>query len=253
MMNLLKYDWKRNANTFLGMAVVLLILEALIAYFGIRQEWGSEAILPLSILLYSCAGVFLIVLGCKTFEHNLKAYHRRLLPLHPVWAVFSAILLSWVSLLLLLALMFIHALVLDYTSILGLEELLDSVRAKEVFYIFLLGMWQYTLLIITIFLAITVGAMVSIRGKAGTWVGILFFFVIQNVIGLLERWFFGGGKGNLYNFGSISVDTGPSEMSAGVTVTQLTGFNWGAIVFELSIVALMVWVIAYIINRKLEI
>lgn len=253
MINLLKYDWKRNANTYLGVAVVLVILEALIAYFGIRQDWGTQAILPLSIMLYAFAGIFLIVLGCKTFEHNLKAYHRRLLPLHPVWAVFSAVLISWISILLLLALMFVHGIVLNYTPITGVSELLEGVSAKEMFYVFLSGIWIYTLLMITILLAITVGAMVSIRGKAGTWVAILFFFVIQNVIGFIESRLFGGDVGNFYNLGILRVETGPSGTSSEITAAELTGFNWGTIVFELAVVALMVWAITYMINRRMEI
>lgn len=40
MMNLLKYDWKRNATTLLGALAVLLIIQVAINWGGSLWGWG---------------------------------------------------------------------------------------------------------------------------------------------------------------------------------------------------------------------
>lgn len=108
MMKLLKYDWKRNANTFLGMVAILAIAQLLITWFGITKNWTAEITVVLIVMLYASALIFVTVLGCKTFDHNIKAYNRRLLPVHPVWSVISSLLLSWIFVLTVVAIAAIH-------------------------------------------------------------------------------------------------------------------------------------------------
>lgn len=252
MMKLLKYDWKRNANTFLGMVAILAIAELLITWFGITRNWATEITVVLIVILYASAGIFVIVLGSKTFDHNIKAYHRRLLPVHPVWSVISSFLLCWIFILTVLAIMAVHGLVyLNIATLPGFNGL-NGEMIKDIVVIFLLGVWQYSLFIIMIFLAIAIGAAISIRGKGGTWVGILTFFVIQYVIGVIEKALFGAEFG-VFSVGIFSAETGAGEMSAEFSSENMFGLHWGAFAVEAVFMGLMVWLISYLINRKMEI
>ena len=64
--------------------------------------------LGLSMLAYGSVSVLLLVVTGKNFGYNIKAYHRRLLPVHSVWNVVSSLLLACVSLLALGILMALH-------------------------------------------------------------------------------------------------------------------------------------------------
>ena len=63
--------------------------------------------LGLSMLAYGSVSVLLLVVTGKNFGYNIKAYHRRLLPVHSVWNVVSSLLLAC-SLLVLGILMALH-------------------------------------------------------------------------------------------------------------------------------------------------
>ncbi|GJM83916.1 hypothetical protein HMSSN139_64120 [Paenibacillus sp. HMSSN-139] len=67
MMKLLKYDIKQNANTVLGLAAVLVIVQGLLSIAGNLRNWDGEAIFVLTIVLYLAAAIILIVQACKTF------------------------------------------------------------------------------------------------------------------------------------------------------------------------------------------
>lgn len=252
MMKLLKYDWKRNANTILGMAAILAIAEALVTWFGLTRNWATGITVVLVVILYASAGIFVVILGCKTFDHNIKAYNRRLLPVHPVWSVLSSFLLCWILILIVLAIMAVHGLVyLNMASLPGFNGW-NGGRIQHIVVIGLLGVWQYSLFIITIFLAITIGAVISIRGKAGTWIAIISFFIIQYVIGMIEKVLFGVEYG-AFSFNIFSADTGSNEMSAEFTSGNMFDLHWGAFVLEAVVMVLMVWTMSYLIKRKLEI
>ncbi|MGV2795207.1 hypothetical protein GNF78_18590, partial [Clostridium perfringens] len=92
MMKLLKYDWKRNANTFSGLLAVLVLVQIILSMIGKVRGWDESVIVVSSFIFYVTAGIITMILVCNTFESNIKAYHRRLLPVHPAWTVLSSLL-----------------------------------------------------------------------------------------------------------------------------------------------------------------
>jgi hypothetical protein len=252
MMKLLKYDIKQNANTVLGLAAVLVIVQGLLSITGNLRQWDGEAIFALTLILYLAAAIILIVQACKTYAYNIKAYHRRLLPLHPVWTILSSLLFSWLVALMITVIVVIHTaayfslarIPIDFVSI-KLEGL------KDILFMILAIIWVYTLMILTIFMSITIGASVSIQGKAGTWVGIISFFVIQTGISWLEGLIFGGKESSLLNFGTIQFGTS-EEIRTG-TAEASNIFFLGPLLFEVVFAALMVYAISYLLSKRVQI
>ncbi|MGP0584319.1 hypothetical protein [Paenibacillus timonensis] len=252
MMKLLKYDIKQNANTLLGLAAVLVIVQGLLSIAGNLRHWDPEAIFVLTIVLYLTAAIIMIVQACKTFASSIKAYHRRLLPLHPIWTILSSLLFSWLVALMIVVIIGAHAALylslaqipIDFVSI-------ELVGVKDVILIVLSIIWVYTLLILTIFISITIGASVSIQGKAGTWVGIISFFLIQNGISWLESLLFGGNDTTMLNYGTIRIGTS-EEIRTG-TAEAVNFMSLGPLLFEVVLAGLMIYVISYLLRKRVQI
>lgn len=252
MMKLLKYDIKQNANTLLGLAAVLVIVQGLLSIAGNLRHWDPEAIFVLTIVLYLTAAIIMIVQACKTFASSIKAYHRRLLPLYPIWTILSSLLFSWLVALMIVVIIGAHAALylslaqvpIDFVSI-------ELVGVKDVILMVLSIIWVYTLLILTIFISITIGASVSIQGKAGTWVGIISFFLIQNGISWLESLLFGGNDTTMLNYGTIRIGTS-EEIRTG-TAEAVNFMSLGPLLFEVVLAGLMIYVISYLLRKRVQI
>ncbi|MNI34987.1 hypothetical protein D3C73_889970 [compost metagenome] len=253
MMKLLKYDFKRHSNTLLGSLVVLIIIQAALSIIGTVKSWDPGVVIALSIFLYGIVFVFISWLACKNYDTSIKSYARRLLPVRPVWTVISSLVLSWIAILVLFMIFAIHIYVYwQYGSVPSeITNDLSGIRAVDAISGVAASFWLYSLWIITIFLAITIGAAVSIRGKLGAWVGILAYFILQNVWSWLEEIFF-GSLANIDRFGAFTIVEGTDYVDAafGPGVLELT---WGPFIFELVIMALMVWGITLLHRKKLEI
>lgn len=251
MMKLLKYEWKRNANTLLSVFFVLIVAQIAVATVGHYRNWMDAAIVTLAIMIYVAAAMIMIVTVSKTFGYNIRAYHRRLLPVHPVWAILSPLLLSWLVLIVLLGIIAIHGgLYIQFLGYpLGLDQPMSSLAIGD--WLLVVGQiaWLYTLLIVMVFVSMLIGASVSIRGKLGTWISILAFFIVQYVISWVENLFFKDIDTSAFMFGVFEAESGSVTVETG-------GFNflaWGPFLFELGVVCLFVWLMSYLLKRRVEI
>lgn len=153
MMRLLKYDWKRNSTTLLGAFAILLIVQIAITVTGSIRDWELGLSLGLSMLAYGSVSVLLLVVSSKTFDYNIKAYHRRLLPVRSVWSVVSSLILACASLLALCLLMALH--LWYYWNAAGIPwEMIRFSDYPVMYYVglALLTAWKFIFLMITIFL-----------------------------------------------------------------------------------------------------
>ncbi|MEK5162436.1 hypothetical protein NYE69_08860 [Paenibacillus sp. FSL R5-0527] len=250
MMKLLKYDLKRNANTFLGMAAILVIVQAALSIVGNVKGWDDGLIIAFNIILYVSAGIIMLVLVCKTFEANIKAYNRRLLPVHPAWTVLSSLLLGLIMAAVFVAVAFIHALLYLHFKGIPYDLSFGLASVKDWLEITLAAAWGYSVLVLTVFTAITIGASVSIRGKAGTWIGIVSFFVIINVMSWLESLLFGNGDSSVLSLGVFRGSTND-------TLTMATGsiqfLSIAEFLFEAAFVGLMFYATIYLLSKRMEI
>lgn len=252
MLRLLKYDWKRNANLSLGLLAVLVFLQIAIGVVGNVRGWEQSLIFVLSFMLYAMTGIILIILASKTYENNIKAYSRRLLPIRPMWTAVSSIVLWWILSLVLGVIVIIHYIIYSRFVYFGswfpqefvVSDVLDWLKI-----VFITG-WMLTFLMICILASITIGASVSLRGKAGTWVGILAFILIPNAVSWVEHWLFRGYDKTLVQFGSVEY----SNVSVNAEVMPVAPLlSVGQLLFEGVVMVLLLVLINYLMSKKVEI
>lgn len=248
MMRVLKYDWKRNSTTLLGAFAILLLVQIGITVLGNVRNWEIAVMIVLSMLAYASMSVLLLVVTSKTFGYNIKAYHRRLLPVRSVWTVASSLTLACANLLVLGVLMTLH--IWYYGNAVGVPwNDIHFSDSSLMYYVglLLLMVWKIIYVMITIFFSIAVAS--SITRKGGVWVGILVFFILQNVLGWLSEFLFGD-------------DTAFSGSIASFSIIDDTGFTiskgqyawvWGAFAFEVVVAALILYATVYLIDRKVEV
>lgn len=120
---------------------------------------------------------------------NIKAYHRRLLPVRSVWNIAASLFLACATLLVFAILMIAHACL--YWRMSGIPwEVLNLSELPIWYYVTnaLLGAWQFIFLMITIFFAITVSR--SFTKKGSVWIGILVFFELHYLLGWISNLLF---------------------------------------------------------------
>ncbi|MCH1642651.1 hypothetical protein MJ257_21355 [Paenibacillus timonensis] len=260
MLRLLKYDLKRNGNTFLIVGAILVITEAFFSIYGNSRGWVQASIIALCVMLYLFVAMLLVIFSLRTFQNNLRAYSRRLLPVRTIWSVLSPWMLGLIGILLLGIVAIIHGFIYNAFVGFGLyDHLLFYGNGIQSFEQLVLSfpdlasiamqlLLIYTFLYALVALSITIGAM--IRGKLGTWVGLLSFLVIQYGSGWLASKLFGVGAGQGVPFVVIESS---SKRAIEASVSSGVSIAWGPALFEIAFVGLMLFAIVYLMNRKVEI
>ncbi|OAB43199.1 hypothetical protein [Paenibacillus glacialis] len=249
MMKLLKYDFKRNSAKILGVAVVLILAQISMMLF----ISNNTLLVVLTMLAYMIAGVILFITPIRTYSYNLKAYHRKLLPLHTLKSIFSPIAMGCICLLILGLIALIHGYV--YLTVYENSRILDIIKMYPVDTIIALinVIWLIIHILIIIFLAITIAA--SIRIKGSFWIGIVIFFIIVNGLSWIENLLFGGSDWG--SFGVISEGSSNSTMNGIVSNVNFipsshTGEMIGSFIFELVCSVAFLYIMVKLIDRKVE-
>jgi len=248
MMKLLKYDFRRNGTKIIGIAVVLIL-----AQLSIMLLMNDITLITVfSMLAYMIAGVILFITPIRTYSYNLKAYHRKLLPVHPLKSIISPIAMGCICLLILGLIMLIHGYVYltvyDNTRIFHIIKMypMDTIMSL------LSACWMTINMLITIFLAITIAT--SIRSKGSFWIGIVVFFIIVNGLTWVDNLLFGGGDWGGFlifsNESNSSVDGIVTNLNS--LPTSLTGGKIGSFIFELVCSVAFLYIMVKLIDRKVE-
>jgi hypothetical protein len=245
LLKLVKYDWKRNSSYLLVVGFLFIIAHAALTVTGQINHWANELLYVWSFILYLGVSVVVCVTICRTYERNLRYFNRRLLPLPALYTVLSPLLLGLASLIVIVVLGVIHLLTLGLTLDRG-SLLVSNILAEK-------GFWSMivsgALLIVMIFLSITVARVFA--GKAGVWIGVAAFFVIQVIYKWLEDFLFPQMSVSTDNFFQ-SVSEQISDSPAGVKVETLVPNFWGPLVFEMVVIIVLIYVMTYLINRKVQ-
>ncbi|WP_410771498.1 hypothetical protein [Fontibacillus sp. BL9] len=250
MMKLLKYDWKRNANTFSGIAVVLVIVQTLLSVIGNVKGWDERLIIVFSVMLYISAGIILLVLVCKTFEANIKAYSRRLLPVHPAWTLLSSLLLGLITAAVFAVVMLVHALLYICFSGMSLHLFMDLASWWEWVLLGLATAWNCIFILLILFTSIIIGASISIRGKAGTWIGIFSFFVITTLMTWFEGLLFGDSDSSILGYKVFQAGTNDQvvRITSGSPI-----LDWAPFLLEVIYAGMMFYAVTYLLSKKVKI
>lgn len=251
MIKLLKYDWKRNSDGILSTFAILIIVQAVLTILGLTRNWDEIVLVSLSVFIYSLTGILLFINCCRTIDHNIKSYSRRLLTLHPLNGVGAVIILSWFVMMAVVVIAAIHlwiyAAYSDWdTSLLKQSELWNI---GSIMGIVLQTVWGYTGILVAILLSITVAR--SFRVKGSTWIGILFFIILQSVYSWLEHLLF---NNNEVSLGIISMDiTDSNDASLSFFSNMNIKFLIGPFLMELVFFIGYLYLMSYLLNKKVEI
>lgn len=185
MLKLLKYDLKRNSNTFLSMFVLLIILQSITTIAGAMRKWDSVIVVFLILMLYSVALLMVGILSVNTYRNNIKSYNRRLVPVRPISHIVSSMILGIAAELIIIVIMILHGVI--YSMYEGnLNKVINSISISfSTGFIMLL---EFILFFVFLYSAIVLSTTIaaSIRGKMGTWIGIFSFFIIQGALYKIE-------------------------------------------------------------------
>ncbi|TCM99297.1 hypothetical protein EV294_102590 [Paenibacillus sp. BK033] len=250
MMNLLKlvkYDWKRNAGFLLIVGALFVITGGALTVYGEVKNLESDLIYVLTFLLYLAVTISLCVTVCRTFERNLRYFNRRLLPLPALYTVLSPLLLGIAGLIVIGVAGVIHLLVLG--------GVVDTIHLRVFDILADRGFWAMlisSILFVTIiFSSITVAKV--FRGKKGSWIGAALFIGLQLAVQWVETKLFPNMNVSTDQFFK-SVNVKITDSADQVVHVQASVPNfWGPLLYEAVIIVLLVYMMTYLINRKIQV
>ncbi|KQN97671.1 hypothetical protein [Paenibacillus sp. Leaf72] len=246
MINLLKYDWKRNANLIMGSAAALIILQGALSFFSATRNWQPALSLTLMFMGYLFVAFMLIIFSSKTYSHNLKSYGRRLLPLATWKTIASPLLLQFVLSAALSGIVLLHVWLFKWLSPSALLDVLGPPNFETGVLFFILIFWTLLFLMLTVYFSITVGHLFN--KKLFPWVAIAVFVLLQFVISYVEELLF---NDNL--FGTMVSEPTAEGLSILVSPTgDISIGNWGVMSLEIVIGAILVSIMLYLLNKKLD-
>ncbi|ANY69983.1 hypothetical protein BBD42_28375 [Paenibacillus sp. BIHB 4019] len=246
MINLLKYDWKRNANLIMGSAAALIILEGALSFFSAARNWQPALSLTLMFMGYLFVALMLIIFSSKTYSHNLKSYGRRLLPLATWKTIASPLLLQFVLSAALSGLVLLHVGLFKWLSPSASLDAVGPPNFETGVLFFILIFWMLLFLMLMVYFSITVGHLFN--KKLFPWVAIAVFVLMQFVISYAEKFLFNDDL-----FGTMASEPSSSSLSFFMSPTgDISIGNWGVMAFEIAIGAILVSIMLYLLNKKLD-
>lgn len=253
MINLLKYDLKRNSTFLSAGAIILIAALTAILVLGNWKDWGYLAIYLTSIMLFIITGVLGFVMACNTYRKNITSYSRRLLPLPSLYAAITPII---VLIAIEFALVGIYVL---YDTVLaswgGFEATLlhvarENITASGWLSILFSLVWLTICLTVLLFFSMTVSE--TIKGKSGTWLGIAVFFGMAYGLSMLQSLLFPSAFGS-GDSDFIGYQIGEDGSSAMISFGGLESINWASIAVDAVLAGLLLAGIHYLLNRKVKV
>lgn len=256
MLKLLKYDLKRNLNTFASLFVLLIILQGTITILGNTRHWDPVIIVFLIMMLYSLTGTMLGIMSVNTYNKNIKSYSRRLVPKRPIWHVISSMVLGLAAQFILIILMIIHVLIY-YAYVDDLGKIFSSISISfwSAFSIII----QFVLFFIFLYCAIVLSATItaSIKAKVGVWVGIGAFFVIQAILWKVQNTIFSalGLEGEypyrfVRQFEQVDATNGAMLTVNGHFGAGWNSVGWTSVIIDLVFIASMLYATTWLLRHK---
>ncbi|ULO05190.1 hypothetical protein H1230_18965 [Paenibacillus sp. 19GGS1-52] len=251
MLKLLKYDFRRNRDRILRVYAITLLVQVGLWIFADKTGiWilGKETnggMFIGNIFTYLVAGIILQSYNIRTYDHNLRSYHRRLLPVNPVLSVLSPLLLGWILLLGVVAMAELHlGLYILFNSADFLPANFWSVSTASL----LQMVWVAGYLMILLMLSITVARSLRIKGQV--WIGIAVFFIVENGISYIEQQLFGKSFSALEN--ALQFHMVDGKITPDLYLTSGSIVNVGAVLFEVITAAVVLYIIVLLFKKRVE-
>lgn len=251
MLKLLKYNWKMNSLSVYIVLVSTILLYALLLIGKYKWGWIDEVVFALGALVATLSSLTFIVLTCLTMKHQLKSYHRRLLPLSPVEEIASMLLLGVIYSLIAVVLAIAYFAVLN-------ADLNDGVVNQTLNIVLqptpLLSMLLFTIWITMMFLAVMMLAMTvtySFNGKYRAWIGVVIYFGTLTAIDYVSQLILGSSYDQHYSFINFNVGSGDITISEGMPVDWFDLWSL-PMLFEVIVFALLITIVHYLLKKRVQ-
>lgn len=255
MINLLKYDFKRNANLILAGAAILVLAQAALMLAGWWRDWDGQILYIGIMVIYVLFGFLAYLMMCQTYNGNIRSYSRRLLPLGSWYLPVSPFLLLVICYLALGAMFVLFdtlfSLIFDVKDTLFsmLRQFVGQIGFWDSAAMTFNFLWELLFITVAVFMAITVAR--TIDGKGGTFMGIAAFITLFALIVWIESLLFPQTKDDS-SWGIVSIEINEGAIVSGAISKANTSFDWGLLLFELAIVAALYYAILYMLDRKVK-
>lgn len=254
MIKLLKYDWKRNATMTLAGLIILLMAQLVMTTVGWRNGWNPQGVIVLAFVIFLFSGFLVFLMACQTFNANMKAYSRRLLPLPTIYTIVSPIVLMFglmfVLFLLGAAYDAVYAVLFD-SKVSLIEAVTEMLTAREIAIAIGISVWASLFTTLVIFFSMAFSHLVE--GKGGTFLGIIMCILLFISIPWVEDILFSSSGDGSQLVGPIHL-TSP-EVGSGdpvLTIGPATALDWLTFAFEVGVAIALIYGTIYLIDRKIK-
>lgn len=251
MLKLLKYNWKMNSLSVYIVLASTVLLYTLLLIGKYKWGWIDEAVFVIGALVATLSSLAFIVLTCLTMKHQLKSYHRRLLPLSPIEEISSILLLGVIYSLLAVVLAIVYFIVLNASFNDGtINHTLNLIlQPKPIFSMLLFSIWITIMFLAVMMLAMT--ATYSTKGKFRAWIGVAIYFGTLIAIDYVSQLILGPSYQQHYSF--INFDVGSSD----ITINEGMPIDWFdfwsfPMLFEVIVLALIITIIHYLLKKRVQ-
>lgn len=253
MLKLFKYNWKLSSTGFFITMVAVVLLYGMLLLGEFQWGWHDEFIFILGVMVSLFSVLILIGIVCVNFNHGMKSYHRRLLPVSPFAEMGSTLLLSIIYALTTVSLSFIYLFIvyknLNYERLMVVMSGLFT--PKSVIAIFLYAVWC-TIMLMTL-LMLSIAASYCFRGRYRAWIGVVVFIATATITDFVCTKIAGPSYGKYFSFVEFKYEPTGSA-SDGLEYMSYTTFHFWALPFliELVAVGVQVGIAYYLIKRRIQ-
>jgi len=251
MLKLFKYNWKMNSMGLYITLTATALLYALLLIGKYRYGWVDDILLGFGFMIATFSQVIFYIMSAMIFNHGLKSYHRRLIPIKPIQEIVSMTLLAVVYSVAgaLLALLFF--MIADFQFV--YEEVNEVLRAfyepGAIAILLILIIWNAITLISILMLAISTSY--CFRGKYRAWLGIIVFFTLPIITELIMHWVIGDTANNYFAFIKLEMDNS-GDINSAFELTNIVDFLSIPALIDVIGVALQLAVTNYLMKKHIQ-
>lgn len=254
MIKLLKYDWKRNATAITATLCILIVVQIALTALTWFRDWKSEPMYVISSMLYMLCGFLAFMAACMTFNANIRAYSRRLLPIPSLYSVLSPLVLLIGSHIVIGLLFILHEgiyyLLFEMESLMSL--VIEHLNPVQMLSVLLSYAWGLIFTSIVVFFGISFSRM--FEGRIGTFMGIVICIAIIIAVTWLGNVIFPGYGESSWSFGFFRMELA-NEAAANSEAGSIIPFEMmqlGEVLYDLVCASALLYGIVYIMDRKMK-
>lgn len=241
MLRLIKYDFRRSRDRILAFFVIMLLAQAAIWISNGRIGTG---LFIAHIFVYLGFEVAVMILSAITYSRNLKAYHRRLLPVNSINQVLSPLVLCWMMLIIITLVAALHLRIIFLYS----QDVLPGNFWSVIVRSMLILIWSAGFALVLIMFSITTAA--SLRVKGRIWVGVATLVVLQNGLEYLMNLLFKSYSLSLDQM--FEFDVYESAAAPSGNTLFVADLNFWPFLFEAGVMILLIYTMNLLVKNRVE-